>query len=174
MIPNLDCLLTELKSAGFFKENEICVIGCSTSAIQGSRIGSDGSMNIAQILYEQLEKIHKETGVNFAFQGCEHINRAITIERAIFDRYSMNEVAVVPQSNAGGSLSTYAYKQMNNPIVVEHIQCDKGIDIGQTLIGMHIKHVAVPVPVNNNRVGEGIVTVAKSRPKLIGGSRAKY
>lgn len=171
---NLIQLINELKSKQFFNENELCIIGCSTSEIRGSKIGSNGSVDIAKELYEMLDSIHKETGVHFAFQGCEHINRAITIERALFDPYLMTEVSVVPQRNAGGSLSTYAYQHMSDPVLVEHIKCDKGIDIGQTLIGMHIKHVAVPISVETRHIGEAVVTVATSRPKLIGGERAKY
>ncbi|WP_210619801.1 TIGR01440 family protein [Mammaliicoccus lentus] len=167
-------LFNELKSKQFFTENELCIIGCSTSEIRGSKIGSNGSADIAKELYETLDSIHKETGVHFAFQGCEHINRAITIERELFDSYLMTEVSVVPQRNAGGSLSTYAYQHMDDPVLVEHIKCDKGIDIGQTLIGMHIKHVAVPISVETRQIGEAVVTVATSRPKLIGGERAKY
>ncbi|GGI00743.1 UPF0340 protein [Mammaliicoccus vitulinus] len=174
MIEHLKQLLDELKSIEFFNKNELCIIGCSTSEIRGSKIGSNGSMDIAKELFNSLELIHKETGVHFAFQGCEHINRAITIERELFDAHSMTEVSVVPQVNAGGSLSTYAYQHMKDPVVVEHIQCDKGIDIGQTLIGMHLKHVAVPISIETKCIGEAIVTVAKSRPKLIGGARAKY
>lgn len=174
MIQHLKQLLDELNSIEFFNKNELCIIGCSTSEVRGSKIGSDGSIEIAKELFDSLELIHKETGVHFAFQGCEHINRAITIEREVFDAYSMNEVSVIPQVNAGGSLSTYAYQHMKDPVVVEHIQCDKGIDIGQTLIGMHLKHVAVPISIDTKNIGEAIVTVAKSRPKLIGGARAKY
>ncbi|MBO3061915.1 TIGR01440 family protein [Mammaliicoccus fleurettii] len=171
---HLKQLLDELNSIGFFNKNQLCIIGCSTSEVRGSKIGSDGSIEIAKELFDSLELIHKETGVRFAFQGCEHINRAITIEREVFDAYSMAEVSVIPQVNAGGSLSTYAYQHMKDPVVVEHIQCDKGIDIGQTLIGMHLKHVAVPISIDTKNIGEAIVTVAKSRPKLIGGARAKY
>lgn len=167
-------LFNELKSKQFFTENELCIIGCSTSEIRGAKIGTNGSAEIAKELYETLDSIHKETGVHFAFQGCEHINRAITIERELFDPYLMTEVSVVPQRNAGGSLSTYAYQHMDDPVLVEHIKCDKGIDIGQTLIGMHIKHVAVPISVETRQIGEAVVTVATSRPKLIGGERAKY
>ncbi|MGK4466361.1 TIGR01440 family protein [Mammaliicoccus sciuri] len=174
MKEDLKQLLNELKSIDFFNNQELCIIGCSTSEVKGSKIGSDGSIDVAKVIYESLDFIHKETGVHFAFQGCEHINRAITIEREIFDPYTMTEVSVVPQANAGGSLSTYAYQHMKDPIVVEHIKCDKGIDIGQTLIGMHLKHVAVPVSIETKRIGEAIVTIAKSRPKLIGGERAKY
>ncbi|GGI41233.1 TIGR01440 family protein [Mammaliicoccus stepanovicii] len=174
MKSDLEKLLNELNSIDFFQKDELCVIGCSTSEIKGSRIGSNGSIDIAQTIYNCLLNIHNETGVHFVFQGCEHINRAITIEREIFDPYLMTEVSVVPQKNAGGSLSTYAYNHMKDPIVVEFIKVDKGIDIGQTLIGMHIKHVAVPISIESKTVGEAIVTVARSRPKLIGGERAKY
>lgn len=116
----------------------------------------------------------QDTGVSFAFQGCEHINRAVTIEREDFNPLTMEEVTVVPDVHAGGSLATYAYKHMNDPIVVEHISVPKGIDIGQTLIGMHIKHICVPVRTSVKQVGEAIVTIATSRPKKIGGERAKY
>ncbi|HEC2159968.1 TPA: TIGR01440 family protein [Staphylococcus delphini] len=171
---DLNQLLEELKAQSFFNEGEICVIGCSTSEVQGARIGTTGSIDVAQEIFEALVKIQQETGVSFAFQGCEHINRAITIERKDFNPYVMTEVSVVPDVLAGGSLSTHAYRHMEAPMVVEHIRADKGIDIGQTLIGMHLKHVAVPVRTTVKQVGQAIVTVATSRPKKIGGERAKY
>ncbi|MCH4432158.1 TIGR01440 family protein [Staphylococcus haemolyticus] len=170
----LKTLLDELKSQSFFNENEICVIGCSTSEVIGQKIGSVGSMEVAEAIFNALEKVKQDTGVSFAFQGCEHINRAVTIEREDFNPLTMEEVTVVPDVHAGGSLATYAYKHMNDPIVVEHISVPKGIDIGQTLIGMHIKHVCVPVRTSVKQVGEAIVTIATSRPKKIGGERAKY
>ncbi|ARJ50279.1 TIGR01440 family protein [Staphylococcus lutrae] len=170
----LNQLLKELKAQSFFLPGEICVIGCSTSEVQGEQIGTTGSMAVAQVIFEALVQLQQETGVSFAFQGCEHINRAITIERKDFDPYLMTEVSVVPDVHAGGSLSTYAYRHMTQPMVIEHIQADKGIDIGQTLIGMHIKHVAVPVRTTVKQIGQAIVTVATSRPKKIGGERAKY
>lgn len=171
---DLNQLLEELKAQSFFNEGEICVIGCSTSEVQGARIGTTGSIDVAQEIFEALVKIQQETGVSFAFQGCEHINRAITIERKDFNPYVMTEVSVVPDVLAGGSLSMHAYRHMEAPMVVEHIRADKGIDIGQTLIGMHLKHVAVPVRTTVKQVGQAIVTVATSRPKKIGGERAKY
>nr|WP_232796288.1 TIGR01440 family protein [Staphylococcus canis] len=170
----MQTLLDELKSQSFFKKGEICVVGCSTSEVNGQRIGTEGSLETAREIYEALSQIENETGVHFAFQGCEHINRAITIERQAFNPYTMEEVSVVPDVHAGGSLSTHAYRNMKDPIVVEHIQAQKGIDIGQTLIGMHLKHVAVPVRTSVKTIGEAIVTVATSRPKKIGGERAKY
>ncbi|WP_105980453.1 TIGR01440 family protein [Staphylococcus simulans] len=171
---NLKLLLNELKEQDFFKPGEICVIGCSTSEVIGERIGSVGSMEVAQEIFDALMEIRKETGVTFAFQGCEHINRAITIEREHFNPLTMEEVTVVPATHAGGSMSTYAYRHLDNPMVVEHIIADCGIDIGQTMIGMHIKHVAVPVRTSVKRVGDAVVTLATSRPKLIGGERAHY
>ncbi|UXR70628.1 TIGR01440 family protein [Staphylococcus sp. IVB6246] len=167
-------LLQELKSKSFFVEGELCVIGCSTSEVQGDRIGTAGSLDIAQELYDALVDVQKETGVSFAFQGCEHINRALTIEREAYDPYTMELVSVVPDTHAGGSLATYAYLHMKDPVVVEFIRADKGIDIGQTLIGMHLKHVAAPVRCMVKQIGDAIVTVATSRPKKIGGERAKY
>ncbi|MCD8905691.1 TIGR01440 family protein [Staphylococcus chromogenes] len=167
-------LLEELKSQSFFVDGEICVIGCSTSEVLGDKIGTTGSLDIAKDIFEALDEISTETGVSFAYQGCEHINRALTIERKDFDPYQMEEVTVVPDVHAGGSLSTYAYRHLKDPIVVEHITANKEIDIGQTLIGMHLKHVAVPVRTSVDKIGEAIVTVATTRPKKIGGERAKY
>ncbi|MBY7664990.1 TIGR01440 family protein [Staphylococcus agnetis] len=171
---DLKQLLEELKSQSFFVDGEICVIGCSTSEVLGDKIGTTGSIDIAKDIYEALVDISEETGVSFAYQGCEHINRALTIERKNFDPYTMEEVSVVPDVHAGGSLATYAYRHMNEPMVVEYITANKGIDIGQTLIGMHLKHVAVPVRTSISQIGEAIVTVATTRPKKIGGERAKY
>ena len=111
-----------------------------------------------------------------ACQGCEHINRALTIEREamLMTKHYLEEVSVVPVRTAGGAMSAYAYRQFKNPVVVEHITAHAGIDIGQTLIGMHIKHVAVPVRTNIKQIGEAYLTVATTRPKLIGGERATY
>ncbi|MEJ7474368.1 TIGR01440 family protein [Staphylococcus saprophyticus] len=171
---DLKLLLDELKSQSFFKANELCIIGCSTSEVIGKRIGSVGSMEVAKEIFNSLKVIENETGVSFVYQGCEHINRAVTIERAQFNPLTMEEVTVVPDVHAGGSLATYAYKHMDEPMVVEHISVPKGIDIGQTLIGMHIKHVSIPERTSVKQIGEAIVTIASSRPKKIGGERAKY
>lgn len=171
---DLALLLEELKNRDFFKENELCIIGCSTSEIIGERIGSVGSMDVAEKIYNQLKAIEQDTGVSFVYQGCEHINRAVTIDRSNFNPLTMEEVTVVPDVHAGGSMATYAYQQLDNPMVVEYISVPKGIDIGQTLIGMHINHVAIPERTETKKVGEAFVTVASSRPKKIGGERAKY
>ncbi|EHJ07158.1 TIGR01440 family protein [Staphylococcus simiae] len=167
-------LLNELKEMSFFNKGELCIIGCSTSEVLGEEIGSVGSMEVAETIFKALDVVSEETGVSFAFQGCEHINRAVTIERADFNPLTMEEVSVVPDVHAGGSLATFAYQHMKDPIVVEHITVPCGIDIGQTLIGMHIRHVCVPVRTTIKQIGQANVTIASSRPKKIGGERAKY
>ncbi|MBC9875376.1 TIGR01440 family protein [Macrococcoides bohemicum] len=171
---NINTLLDELVAIDFFKPNTLCVIGCSTSEVIGERIGTNSSDEVAKVFFEAFQRIHKQTGVDFCFQGCEHINRAITMERRVQERYGFEIVSVVPVKGAGGSMSSLAYQSFEDPVVVEHVVCDIGIDIGQTLIGQHIKHVQIPVRVATKKVGEAVVTIATHRPKLIGGSRSQY
>ncbi|WP_414052175.1 TIGR01440 family protein [Macrococcus animalis] len=171
---NIDTLLDELVAIDFFKPNTLCVVGCSTSEVIGERIGTHSSDEVAKVFFEAFNRIHKETGVDFCFQGCEHINRAITMEREVQERYGFDIVSVVPVKEAGGSMSSLAYRSFSDAVVVEHAKCDCGIDIGQTLIGMHIKHVQIPVRVATRKVGEAVVTMATHRPKLIGGARSHY
>ncbi|TDL95405.1 TIGR01440 family protein [Macrococcus carouselicus] len=167
-------LLAELTAIDFFKSGEICLIGCSTSEVIGERIGTHSSDEVGATFFRAFTEVSEKTGVNFVFQGCEHINRAITLEKALADRLGLPTVTVVPVKEAGGSMSAYAYRHLSEPVVVEHIHADCGIDIGQTLIGMHIKHVQIPVRVSTKKVGEAVVTIATHRPKLIGGPRAQY
>lgn len=171
---NIHTLLDELKAIGFFRKNELCVIGCSTSEVIGSKIGTASSDEVAHTFMEAFDRIHKETGVHFLFQGCEHINRAVTMDRKVLEAHGFTEVSVVPVKGAGGSMSAKAYQYFDTPAVAEHVTADCGIDIGQTLIGMHIKHVQIPVRVNTKQIGEANVTIAAHRPKLIGGPRAQY
>ena len=168
----LTTLLDELKTQSFSKD-EICVIGCSTSEVIGEKIGSVGSMEVAETIFNELERIKRETGVSFAFQGCEHINRAITIEREDYNPFTMEEVTVVPDVHAGGSLATYAYQHMKDPIVIEYIKVPKGIDIGQTLIGMHINHVCVPLRTSVKKLVK-LQLQSLLQDQKIGGERAKY
>lgn len=170
---DLERLLEELMKINFFKENELCVIGCSTSEVIGERIGTMGSMDVAELIYTKLDEIQSKTGVHFVFQGCEHINRALTMESAMLEPHH-TVVDVMPVKSAGGSMSQYAYQHMQQPVVIEHVTAQCGIDIGQTMIGMHIQHVAVPVRTNQKVVGNAIVTICTSRPKKIGGNRAQY
>ncbi len=156
------------------KRQGLLVVGCSTSEVAGKSIGTSGSLEIAKMIYQELLQFHKETGIELAFQCCEHLNRALVVERRVQERYGYEEVTVIPVRDAGGSMATVAYRQMENPVVVEKIKADYGLDIGDTLIGMHLKHVAVPVRASLKNIGGAHITLAKTRPKLIGGERAVY
>ncbi len=150
------------------------VVGCSTSEIAGRRIGTSGALEIGEALYGPLKDFAEKYKLFLAFQGCEHINRALTIERSAAEKFNLDPVSVIPAIHAGGSMSTYAYSHMDEPIVVEAIRASAGIDIGQTLIGMHLRPVAVPLRTSIKKIGDAVVTVATTRPKLIGGERAVY
>ncbi|AGT33731.1 MULTISPECIES: TIGR01440 family protein [Geobacillus] len=152
----------------------IVVVGCSTSEVFGERIGTAGSMDVAAMLFAELEAWRRETGIELAFQCCEHLNRALVVERETARAHGLEVVSVVPVPQAGGAMAAYAYRNLADPVVVEAIRADAGIDIGHTLIGMHLKPVAVPVRVPVKQVGAAHVTLAKTRPKLIGGARAVY
>lgn len=170
----LEEVLSELEQQIVFKEGQLFVVGCSTSEVAGERIGTGGGLDIAESLFEPLRVFAERHGLFLAFQGCEHINRALTIERAAAERYGLEPVSVVPVAKAGGSMSAYAFMNMSDPVVVEEIAAHAGVDIGQTMIGMHLKRVAVPVRTSVKLVGEAIVSSATTRPKLIGGVRASY
>ena len=165
---------TDLLSAMPLNSNHVVVIGASTSEVAGKRIGSSGSEEIAKTLYEGISEVQKQAGFHLAFQCCEHLNRALVVERITAERFGWPEVTVVPVDDAGGAMAAYAYRHMKQPVVVEQIQADAGIDIGDTLIGMHLKPVAVPVRSEQKTIGRAHVTLAKTRPKLIGGKRAVY
>ncbi|RFU64261.1 TIGR01440 family protein [Bacillus sp. V59.32b] len=167
-------LLREFQLEAQLNEKKLLVIGCSTSEVAGERIGTDGSLEVAQMLYEELIAFQDATGVQIAFQCCEHVNRALVIPRKIAGNRGYEEVSVIPVRTAGGAMAAYAYNHMADAIVVEHIKADAGIDIGDTFIGMHLKHVAVPFRSTVKEIGHAHVTMAKTRPKLIGGVRAVY
>lgn len=170
----LHTALTDYQEQAHLQEGDLFVVGCSTSEVIGERIGTAGTMAVAETIYSELKQFQEETGVMLAFQGCEHINRALTIERTAAERRGFEMVSVIPVRSAGGALSTFAYHHMNDPVVVEFIKADGGIDIGDTFIGMHLKHVPVPVRTSIKEIGQAHVTMAKTRPKLIGGARAVY
>jgi len=154
------------------KSGDIVVIGCSTSEVLGSSIGSNSSPDTAKILFESIYVVLKKKGIYLAAQCCEHLNRAIIIEKAAvpFAEY----VNVVPIPKAGGSFASQAYSHFEYPVAVEEIKADAGMDIGSTLIGMHLKKVAVPIRLEVRKIGEAAVTAARTRPKFIGGARAIY
>ena len=164
--------LTELAEKANIKPGQIVVIGCSTSEVMGSKIGSNSSPETAKQIFEGLWSVAREQGFYLAIQCCEHLNRAIITERAAVP--GADAVNVVPQPKAGGSLATQAYAAFAEPVALENIRADAGLDIGLTLIGMHLKPVAVPVRLENNRIGEALLVAARTRPKFIGGIRAIY
>ncbi|WP_251551776.1 TIGR01440 family protein [Neobacillus muris] len=170
----LQAVLTEFNEQASLRPGQLLVVGCSTSEVAGAKIGTAGTMEAAEMIFKGLKKFQAETGIQLAFQCCEHLNRALVIERSVAEQRGYEEVTVVPVRNAGGAMAAYAYRHMAEAAVVETIKADAGIDIGSTLIGMHLKPVAVPVRAKQKTVGGAYVTLAKSRPKLIGGSRAVY
>lgn len=174
MKAELSNLLFELHESFPLDEDKILVIGCSTSEVIGKTIGKAGSIDVASDFIEAFLAFRDKTGVHLAFQGCEHINRALTLERRTQKQFGLTEVTVVPIRSAGGAMAEKAYERLDAPCVVETIQADAGIDIGSTLIGMHLKAVAIPVRLSKKQLGEAYVTFAVTRPKLIGGPRAHY
>ncbi|MCR5376962.1 MAG: TIGR01440 family protein [Lachnospiraceae bacterium] len=164
--------MEELIEKSGVKAGAIVVIGCSTSEILGAKIGSDSQPEVAKTVFEALWETAKAAGLYLAAQCCEHLNRAIIIEREAVPGADI--VNVVPQPKAGGSFATQAYAHFTNPVAVEEIRADAGLDIGFTLIGMHLKKVAVPLRLTNNKIGEATVLAARTRPKFIGGVRAMY
>ena len=165
-------VMEEICEKANLQKGNIFVVGCSTSEVIGSKIGTNSSPEIAQVLFEALHACAKEKEIYLAIQCCEHLNRAIIVEKEAVP--FAETVNVVPQPKAGGSLATAAYKGFTNPVAVEEIKADAGIDIGFTLIGMHLKKVAVPVRLENNTIGEATIVAARTRPKFIGGVRAVY
>ncbi len=171
---NLDRALTDLLEEAKLNPGDILVIGCSTSEIQGKKIGKASSSEIAQALYPVISEKLQQQKIYPAFQGCEHINRALTIPEECRQRYNLSPVTVIPHPQAGGAMAGTAYQNMENPAVVESIKAQAGIDIGDTFIGMHLQPVAVPVRAEIKKIGDAHLTMARTRPKLIGGRRARY
>lgn len=164
----------ELKEKANLKKGDIVVIGCSTSEVLGGKIGTIGSVEPAQEIFNGLNDVFSAEGIYIAAQCCEHLNRAIIIEEEKAEALGLEKVCVVPHPHAGGSFATAAYHSFKSPVAVEEIKADAGIDIGMTLIGMHLKRVAVPLRLENNTIGEAKLNAARTRPKFIGGERAKY
>lgn len=166
--------LTELLEASKLQPGQILVVGCSSSEVAGHTIGTFSSTDIADAIFEGLYPALKERGIFLAAQCCEHLNRALILERRAADLYGLEPVNVVPQPKAGGSFATAAYRAFEEPAAVEEIRAHAGMDIGQTMIGMHLRKVAVPVRLSVTKIGEAVLTCARTRPKFIGGVRAHY
>jgi uncharacterized protein (TIGR01440 family) len=165
-------VIEELCDKAKLSPGNIVVVGCSTSEVIGATIGTNSNPDVAGEIFRALHEVTKSHGLFLAIQCCEHLNRAIITERAAVPFAEC--VNVVPQPKAGGSLATKAYTGFDSPVALEEIKADAGLDIGFTLIGMHLKKVAVPLRLENNKIGEAMVVAARTRPKFIGGARAVY
>ena len=162
----------ELIETAGLKKGDILVVGCSSSEVAGGVIGHNSSLETAEQVFGGIYEAAQAKGVYIAAQCCEHLNRAICVERKAVP--NAETVWVVPQPKAGGSFATTAYRTFKDPVMLEEIKADAGLDIGGTLIGMHLKRVAVPVRLGIDHIGSAILLAAKTRPKYIGGERAKY
>ncbi len=167
-------MIEEFLSVVPMSKGEILVVGCSSSEIVGETIGKGSDFNAARAVYEGIAPILNEKGIFLAAQCCEHLNRALVVERECAEKYGLEIVCVVPRMKAGGSFATTAYENFENPVVVETVKANAGVDIGSTLIGMHLRAVAVPVRLSTKTLGQANVTFARTRPKYIGGPRATY
>ena len=157
-----------------FNPVRLLAIGCSSSEIAGGVIGHDSAYEYGEAVAQAVLDIASERGFAPAFQCCEHLNRALVMERYAAEHFGYEFVCAVPRKKAGGSLATAAWKRMDDPVLVEAVRADAGLDIGLTLIGMHLRSVAVPIRLKRGRIGEAVVTAARTRPRLIGGERARY
>lgn len=164
----------ELLEAAKLAPGSILVVGCSTSEVAGFRIGSDSRPELGVCLARGISRAAGEAGVYVAAQCCEHLNRAVILEQEAARAYGLEEVNVVPQPKAGGSFATALYQSLKAPAAVEHVRAHAGMDIGDTLIGMHLKEVAVPVRISRKTIGDARLVCARTRPKFIGGARAVY
>lgn len=167
-------VVTELLDQANMKPGALFVVGCSSSEMVGKRIGKGSSMDAAQAAFRGIYPVLQERGIHLAVQCCEHLNRALIMERSVAENKGYEIVNVMPQPHAGGSFAVTAWNTLEDPVAVETIQADAGMDIGGTLIGMHLRRVAVPVRTSFNHIGEAIVLCARTRPKYIGGPRAVY
>ena len=164
----------ELLEAAKLKKGDLFVVGCSTSEVGGAEIGSFSSPELAEMVFGGIYQATEEAEVYLVAQCCEHLNRALVMEREAAKQYGYEIVNVIPQPKAGGSFATAAYKAFEDPVAVEHVRAHAGMDIGDTLIGLHLKDVAVPVRIRTGEIGDAHVVCARTRPKYIGGDRAVY
>lgn len=163
-----------LVDAAGLQRDDILVVGCSSSEIIGSKIGSNSSPEVAGTVFTALMEVLSPKGIWLAAQCCEHLNRALILEKEVAKARGYEIVSVVPWPKAGGSFATMAYKYFENPVAVEHIKAEAGMDIGDTIIGMHLRDVAVPVRLSVDKIGNAHLVCARTRPKYIGGERAHY
>lgn len=169
--------VSEICTNAHLKAGQLFVVGCSTSEVAGDQIGTHSSMDIADALYEGITSVLYDKGIRLAAQCCEHLNRALVVERDTMEHYGFEQVNAIPRpEHAGGAFATSAYHHMHDAVLVEdiHAMADAGIDIGGTLIGMHIHPVVVPLRISLDHIGKAVIICARRRPKYTGGPRAVY
>lgn len=171
---DLTTIVNDVLEQANLKKGDVFVLGCSTSEVVGGHIGKNSSAEVGSWIIETLKQILDEKGIYLAVQGCEHLNRALVVERELADKKGWEIVSVVPALHAGGACSVAAFEQFAAPVEVERVVAQAGVDIGDTSIGMHVKHVQVPVRPSLKELGSAHVTALRSRPKYIGGPRAQY
>lgn len=171
---NTVAILRELAAAADLKPGRLLVIGASTSEVAGRRIGTSGALEVAEQLLAGVREVQQEYGFDAVFQCCEHLNRALVLERAVLEGLGLKEVGAVPVPKAGGSMAAAAFRSMKEPCLAETVEAHAGLDIGETLIGMHLRRVAVPFRPSLRYIGKARVNAAFTRPPLIGGERAVY
>lgn len=166
--------LSELLAAAKLKQGDVVVIGCSSSEVIGSKIGTASSADAAKAVYEGLVPALQARGLFVAVQCCEHLNRALIVERACLEKYGLEEVNVIPHAHAGGAFASECYHRFADPVAVESIRAHAGIDVGDVIIGMHMLPVAVPFRSSVKQIGEAHLVMCRRRPKFVGGARAIY
>ncbi len=164
----------EIVLAASLKRGSLFVVGCSSSEVLGEKIGTNSSLDVADALFEGIYGVLKAKGIYLAVQCCEHLNRAVILERSAAEKFRYSEVNVVPQPKAGGSLGTLAFERLDDAVAIEKVSADAGLDIGLTMIGMQLKEVAVPLRISICKIGNAPIVCARTRPKFIGGARATY
>ncbi|KRK65340.1 hypothetical protein FC72_GL001410 [Companilactobacillus tucceti DSM 20183] len=171
---DLDSIMKDVLEKANLKDGDLFVLGCSTSEVVGGKIGKDSNLDVGKVIIKTILANLSPKGINLAVQGCEHINRSLVVERSVAEHNGFEIVSVVPALHAGGAASIQAFKQFNDPVEVEHVTAQAGLDIGDTFIGMHVKFVQVPVRPTIQTLGSAHVTALRSRPKYVGGPRANY
>lgn len=164
----------EICQVAKLRKGQILVVGCSTSEVTGHKVGSYSSPELGQAIYDGIQEALQPQGIYLAAQCCEHLNRSIVIEREAAKANGYQIVSAIPQPHAGGSWATNCWQRFNDPVLVEEVRAAAGMDIGGTLIGMHLRRVAVPVRLSMDHIGQAILLCARTRPPFIGGSRAVY
>ena len=166
--------LEELLQTAKLKSGDLFIVGCSSSEMVGERIGKGSSMEAAEAAFAGIYPVLQERGIWLVSQCCEHLNRALIMERTAALQYGYEPVNVEPWAHAGGSFATVTFARLSEPVAVEHVRAAAGMDIGDTLIGIHLRDVAVPVRLSLNAIGKAHLVCARTRPRFIGGERARY